>query len=59
MLLKWFHGRSKFIDIMKIHEKLGLTELMTRLLPILFISTEDVLSFLNIFSYNDKKANSS
>ncbi len=49
---------SKFIDIMKIREKLDLTEVNDTIITNSLITAEDVLSFLNIFSHVDKKANS-
>lgn len=49
---------SKFIDIMKIREKLDLTEINDTIITNSLITAEDVLSFLNIFSYTDKKTNS-
>ena len=49
---------SKFIDIMKIREKLDLTEINDTIITNSIITAEDVLSFLNIFSYTDKKTNS-
>lgn len=49
---------SKFIDIMEIHEELDLTEVNDTIITNSLITAEDVLSFLNIFSYTDKKTNS-
>ena len=49
---------SKFIDIMKIREELDLTKINDTIITNSIISAEDVLSFLNIFSYVDKKTNS-
>lgn len=48
----------KFIDIMKIREKLDLREINDTIITNSLITAEDVLSFLNIFSYEDKKTNS-
>lgn len=49
---------SKFIDIMQIREKLGLTEINDAIITTSIITGEDVLSFLNIFSREDKTSNS-
>ena len=43
---------------MQIHEKLDLTENNNTIIINSLITAEDVLSFLNIFSYEDKKSNS-
>lgn len=50
---------SKFIDMIEIREKLGLREINDTIITNSLITAEDVLSFLDIFSYNDKKTNSS
>lgn len=58
ILLRYFWRSSKFIDIMKIREKLDLTEVNDTIITSSLITAEDVLSFLNIFSYTDKKTKS-
>ena len=50
---------SKFIEIIKIREKLDLTEVNDTIIINSLLTAEDIISFLNIFSYTDKKTNSS
>lgn len=49
---------SKFIDIMKIYEKLDLKEVNDTIITNSLITNEDVLSFLKIFISEDEKSNS-